>query len=503
MHPARPASPVIPSRPRPPRHRGGTTWALALLLLAPTAASAQAATETDDPTSTIQHLLATGDWHPATAGLYAERGGAPLWSRADLARLDARLDAARADGLLPHETRADERRALRATGDHAHRDLVVTDALLRLADALAGRRVDPEEIHRGHWFLTREAKRRRAQDPADLVREATEADTPASALLAALDALQVRHPEYHALRRELAGHFEIDYEAIQPASAHRSTEPATWPEAPDVAYDPREVALLRLNLERWRWLPAQFERAHVLVNVPGTRLAVRDSGQTVLEMEATIGQAEPDWQTPVLSDPIRSVSFFPTWTPTPTILRREIIPEAREDGGQSLYERGFDVYRGGRRLDPRSVDWSRARPGTYRVVQRGGPQGALGRVKFVMPNRHFILVHDTNTPEEFDAPERALSHGCVRAEDPGALADAILTRTNGWDDGRASGIIEGRPRTRGVRLRERFPVHIVYFTAWPTQSGVETYADVYGRDAELAAALGIALPEPSARVAER
>ncbi|MEM6326005.1 MAG: L,D-transpeptidase family protein, partial [Bacteroidota bacterium] len=367
---------------------------LALLLsLAPLAALAQgpAATEAASDASLLG-ILASGDWHPATAGLYAARDHAPLWSRADLARLDARLDGARADGLLPHETRSDDRRQLRAMDDPLRRDAVVTDALLRLGDALAGRRVDPEAIHDGHWFLTREAKRRRATNPADLLRRATEAEDPASTLLASLDALQPTHPEYHALRRELARHFLLNHEAIQPASVRRSGERAAWPDPTSVSVNSHEVALLRLNLERWRWLPAEFEAEHVLVNVPATRLVVRDSGQVVLDMQATIGQTEPDWQTPVISDPIRSVSFFPTWTPTPTILRREIIPQAREDGGQSLYERGFDVYRRGRKLDPRRVDWSRARPGTYRIVQRGGPLGALGRVKFVMPNRQFILV---------------------------------------------------------------------------------------------------------------
>ena len=383
----------------------------------------------------------------------------------------------------------------------------LTDALLRLADALAGRRVDPEALHDGHWFLTPEARRRRETDPADLLRDALATDDPAGAVLAALDALQPTHPEYHALRQRLRTLLTYDLSAIAPASTHRTGEAATYPEPLAAPADPREIALLRLNLERWRWLPDDFGDAHVLVNVPAGRLALRERQRQqtveVLAMDATIGRPEPDWQTPVLSDPIRSVAFFPTWTPTITIQRLEIIPQARADGGQSLYEKGFDVWRGGRRLDPREVDWDRARAGQYRIVQRGGPQGALGRVKFVMPNRHWILIHDTNTPEEFASGERALSHGCVRAEDPGALADAILARTNGWDGGRASGLIEGPSRAQGVRLRQRFPVHLVYFTAWPLADGaIATYDDVYGRDRELAAALGLDVPSAPDELAE-
>lgn len=469
----------------------------------PAADDAPAALEAADDAERVRTLLAEGAWHPALADLYTDRDHALAWPT-DHARLDARLDAASADGLLPHETRSAERRDLRTADDPVRRDLVLTDALLRLAEALAGLRVDPESIHEGHWFLTREVERRRQSDPADLVRQSLATEDPATAVLAALDALHPPHPEYHALRRELTRRLALDYAAVQPASPRTTVGEAAWPDAPAATYDPDAIARLRLNLERWRWLPHDFGDEHVLVNVPAARLRLREGARTVLDMTATVGQPEPDWQTPVLSDPIRSVAFFPTWTPTVTIQRREIIPQAREDGGQSLYDKGFDVYRGGRRMDPRDVDWSRARAGQYRIVQRGGPQGALGRVKFIMPNPYYILIHDTNTPEEFDGDERALSHGCVRAEDPGALADAILTRTNGWSSTRASEIIDGRPRSSGVRLRERFPVHIVYFTAWPGESGgVDMFGDLYGRDAELAAALGIDLGEPAVHAAER
>ncbi len=508
-----------------------TRWILAALLLMPLAPAAQGplagATGTRETVGAtpeadlVAQALASVDAFPGLAALYAERDHARIWTHPGSVRLVlARLEEARFDGLTDEYLDAASIRMLAASGaDGALRDVLLTDAVLRLTHALLGRRVDPETVHRGHWHLTPEARTRRALDPADVLREPLAADDPARATLAALRALQPRHAEYHALRQRLRDALAVDLSVIGPASTRREDTDAVYPDVPRQRRDAREIALLRLNLERWRWLPADFGAAHVLVNVPAARLMVReapaltpsgatgtrplfDSGarpsQIVLEMDATVGQPEPDWQTPVLSDPIRSVSFFPTWTPTVTIQRREIIPEARLDGGADLYARGFTVSRGGRTFDPREVDWDRARAGQYRIVQRGGPLGELGRVKFVMPNRHWILIHDTNTPEEFDDDERALSHGCVRAADPGALADAILARTNGWDAGRASGIIAGHPRSRGVRLRERFPVHIVYFTAWPSAedaSGVAYHDDVYGRDRELAAALGLALPD--------
>ena len=487
---------------------------LALLALAPAAAAqplaAAAAPEAPaeaTPEAEIRAALGAGGWHEGTAALYAARGYAPLWTeRGALWRLMARLEDARADGLAPEAVRLGDIRA--ASG--VTRDALVTDGVLRLADALAGRRVDPERVHAGHWHLTREVRRRRAQDLGGDLDDAL-ASGGAPAVLAWLDSLQPPHPEYHALRARLAEIYRLDAAAVLPAPTRFPESAAAIPDAPRQRPLSAEAARIALNLERWRWLPRDLGAAHVLVNVPGARLWLRErapeaSGvargayagsayETVLDMAATVGQTEPDWQTPVISDPIRSVQFFPTWTPTVTIQRREIIPQAREDGGAELHRRGFDVFRGRQRLDPREVDWRRARAGQYRITQRGGPLGELGRVKFVMPNRHWILIHDTHTPEEFDRPERALSHGCVRAEDPEALADAVLTRTNGWDATRASGLLRGAPRTRGVRLRRRFPVHIVYFTAWPTASGVTFPEDLYGRDAELAAALGIDLRE--------
>lgn len=471
------------------------------LLVGPGAVAQPLASSAAAPVAdvSVQDVLARGDWHRATARLYEERDHERAWTLAgDARRLMERIEASGADGLDPASLH------LQALTDArgAERDVLLTDAALRLADALAGRRVDPEEVHEGHWYLTRDGRRRRRTDTEALVGRALDAPDPASALLASLDALQPQHPEYYALRQRLGSLLSRDLPVLTPAPV-RSTDasgdiisgeiPVVHRQRPD----PAEIARLRLNLERWRWLPDDFGDEHILVNVPGTRLWLREDGgrSIALDMEATIGQPEPQWQTPVLSDPIRTVAFFPTWTPTITIQREEIIPQAREDGGQRLYDLGFDVFRGRQKLDPRRVNWDRARAGQYRIVQRGGPNGALGRVKFVMPNRHWILIHDTNTPEEFDGDERALSHGCVRAEDPEALADAILTRTNGWASDRASGLLRGAPRSRGVRLSEQFPVHIVYFTAWPLADGSIAYHDdVYGRDAELADALGLALP---------
>ena len=421
---------------------------------------------------------ALADAPPAVRDLY---DGAALWPADDLPLL-ARLAAA--DGIaltLPRDDGSPARRAAR--------DVAATEAMLGLADKLGGTRADPAALYPGRWF----APRRRA-DGAALVRRALADDQPVDALRTALGALHPPHDGYRRLRRRA--------QAIRAALAAEAARPLPAAGAggiPSLASSDRlrEAAALdriELNLERWRWLPRELGEQHIWVNVPAFELAVREgaAGATRdrLRMPATVGQTDEHWQTPVLSDRIVSVQFFPTWTPTLTIQREEILPQARADGGAELDSLGFFVERRGRRLNPREIDWERARAGQYRIVQRGGPLGRLGRVKFVMPNRHYILIHDTTSPDEFDADRRAFSHGCVRAGDVEALADEVLGLANGWEPGRASGLLRGAPRSRGVSLRKRLPVHIVYLTAEVDADGaLVLHDDLYGFDAPLANAL--------------
>ncbi|MEL6615450.1 MAG: hypothetical protein AAFQ43_06920, partial [Bacteroidota bacterium] len=171
----------------------GLWRALALALLVGPGAAAQplassaAAPAVGASDATVQEVLARGQWHPATAALYAERDHARLWTQpGDARRLTERVEASGADGLDPAALHLDALVSARG----AERDVHLTDAMLRLADALAGRRVDPESIHEGHWYLTREGRQRRQTDPAGLLRRALDTPDPTAALLAALDALQ-------------------------------------------------------------------------------------------------------------------------------------------------------------------------------------------------------------------------------------------------------------------------------------------------------------------------
>lgn len=459
---------------------------------------------TTDLTALIRTEVETASHlHPQVRTIYRERDHRPAWLHEDDARrLYDRLQRATSDGLRRTDLHLDAINALLADTSAARRaqlETRLTHAALTYAEALAGPRVAPARVHPNHWFAET-----RDQEVTEALIEAMRSPNPPQAVGTLFNRLTPLHPEYRALRRALAERLDRlhDIADVLPRGPLRGVpfaeKPGTGTESlsSELQTLTRDIRLLRLNLERWRWLPEDLGRLHVMVNVPAYTLTVREQRagrwHKALHLPATVGRTESHWQTPILSDRIRSVVFFPTWTPTVTIQREEILPQARADGGDSLAAHGFVIEQGRRHVDPREIDWSEARPGQHRIVQRGGSKNSLGRLKFVMPNAHYILIHDTHTPEEFDNARRAFSHGCVRAANAPRLAQYLLERVNGWEGDRVAEVMDGPVRTNTVPLRHSVPVHLVYFTAWVDDDGhLHTAEDLYGHDEALSRALGL------------
>jgi murein L,D-transpeptidase YcbB/YkuD len=249
---------------------------------------------------------------------------------------------------------------------------------------------------------------------------------------------------------------------------------------------------LLVNLERWRWLPADLGARHVRVNLPAFTLEAVEAGQPVLRMRVIIGME--DWQTPVLSDRVEYLVLNPTWHVPRRIAAEEVLPKLQEDPGAAA-KLGVKVRRGdtGEPVDPGSVDWSGDGAG-YRFHQDPGPSNPLGPVKFVFPNRFAIYLHGTPNPKPFALAQRALSHGCVRVEEPLALAAFFLAGQEGGDEGALAQAI-GRGKERRVALAEPVPVHLFYWTAYVDAEGRLHFApDLYRRDAPLERALGLERP---------
>jgi murein L,D-transpeptidase YcbB/YkuD len=250
---------------------------------------------------------------------------------------------------------------------------------------------------------------------------------------------------------------------------------------------------LRANLERWRWQPRDFGRRNVRVDVPQFRLRTFDGPRANLEMRAVVGCR--GWRTPLLHSAIGELVLNPAWNVPRSILVKEMIPKARRDSG--YFERHglrLTEVRGGdrRRVDPRSIDWSRVDPArtTLRARQPAGPKNPLGRVKFLFPSSYGVYLHGTPGRAAFDRPVRSLSHGCVRIEDELALARFALAPDATWSAERLDAALQQGPEQR-VALSEPLPVHLLYFTAEVDANGsLSLAADPYGWDARLIAALG-------------
>jgi murein L,D-transpeptidase YcbB/YkuD len=196
-------------------------------------------------------------------------------------------------------------------------------------------------------------------------------------------------------------------------------------------------------------------------------------------------------QTPIFAADLKYIVFNPTWAVPRSIVINEMLPAIKADSGY-LASGGYDLLdSNGRRVDPVTVDWARITGSQFRygLVQRPGPANALGRVKFMLPNEHAVYLHDTPARQLFSLAGRTFSHGCVRAEDPLALAALLLDDQAQWDRAAIDATV-GRGVTRTVFLSKPLRVFLLYWTAEPAvNGGVSFFDDVYQRDGKLLAAL--------------
>ena len=225
------------------------------------------------------------------------------------------------------------------------------------------------------------------------------------------------------------------------------------------------IGEIKLNLDRWRWLPHDLGDLFVLVNVAGFELEVVENDRVIETMNVVVGQ--PGWKTPIFADTIEQIVLNPSWNVPPSIAQQEILPALARDPG--YLERNNMV---------------RTRDGGFRQVP--GPDNALGKYKFAFPNADNIYLHDTPAKQLFSRSQRAFSHGCIRLQRPKDLAELLAVKaTRASPQEIANKVASGREQ--GVRLTRPVPVYIVYFTAWVDEAGVTRfYHDVYGHDQKLA-----------------
>jgi murein L,D-transpeptidase YcbB/YkuD len=245
---------------------------------------------------------------------------------------------------------------------------------------------------------------------------------------------------------------------------------------------------LRLSLERARWFARNLGDDFVLVNIAGARTYVLKNGDTLWTTRSITGS---DYRkTPVFRDAITYMEINPTWTVPTSIFLKDKLPIIRNDPGY-LARNGYSVRdTEGRTVPASAVNWNASNPGVT-LVQRPGPDNALGLIKFMFPNKHSVYLHDTNDRSLFDRNERNLSSGCIRVEYPFELADMLMEGAPNWSRERLNSILESGETTR-IELPEPIPVLLTYWTAWVENGEVHFREDIYERDEPVLRALNAA-----------
>jgi L,D-transpeptidase YcbB len=261
----------------------------------------------------------------------------------------------------------------------------------------------------------------------------------------------------------------------------------------------QRVLELQLALERWRWIPPDFPRPPVVVNIPEFKLrAYGDDLHVALSMRVVVGKSYKH-QTPVFANQVRFVFFRPYWNVPPSIQRSELVPKIRKDPSY-LAKHNYEVVNNASQVvtDGAVSDAVLAQlaSGSLRIRQRPGPDNALGPAKFVFPNEYNVYLHGTPAQQFFAKARRDFSHGCIRVEDPAALAAWLLQGKPEWTTDRIKEAMNGTEQVQ-VNLDKPVPVLIFYSTAVVEPDGeVDFFDDIYGHDADLEQVLAKGYPYP-------
>lgn len=519
--------------------------ALAAALLVPITASGQVI-EITPATPLAAAVRAAAEAAPADVrNVYAPAGFQPLWTRngaptAQARTLIARFEGAQAKALDPADYDAGQWQhrvqSLRDDAGVAAFDVALTTTLLRYASDLRAGRVNPREVE-----FELDAASKRMYLPALASQLATAAD-----VAAVLDSIEPQHREY----RRLLGALER-YRALA-AQPVQEPLPVVAKLAPGAEYAalPQLAAILRLHgdlqsavvptgrtyegeivaavkrfqsrhglepdgiigrttfaqlnvplsrrvqqiewaIERWRWVPERTGGPAIIVNIPEFRLHAEDpaSGDE-LTMRVVVGKSGAN-KTPVFSSELKHVVFRPYWNVPPSIQRGEILPKLTRDASYLARNR-YELVAGSGANAGTAVNADvirQVRNGSLRVRQKPGTGNALGLVKFLFPNDNNVYLHSTPQQELFGRTRRDFSHGCIRVEDPIALAEWTLRSTE-WDGEKIRAAVNGKRDDVYVRVERPVTVMILYATAAAGEDGtVQFFDDIYGHDVQLASVL--------------
>ncbi len=233
-------------------------------------------------------------------------------------------------------------------------------------------------------------------------------------------------------------------------------------------------ALIRANMDRWRWLQRDLGKYYLLTNVPEFQLRLTVDNEVIRTYRTVVGKPGRT-ATPQLAEIVENVVFNPTWTVPQSIVVGEGLGPALLANPARAARENYKV--------------TKAKDGTIYVVQQPGDGNSLGRMKIDMPNEHAIYLHDTPAKALFNTAVRAYSHGCIRTERAVELGMTMAILAAGKTPQEVTDIFLSGQYTK-VPLTTQFPVYLTYFTMASDINGkMGTFRDIYGRDAPVLASL--------------
>ncbi len=249
---------------------------------------------------------------------------------------------------------------------------------------------------------------------------------------------------------------------------------------------------IEVNMERLRWILANKEQRSIVINIANFELYVVENDQSMLPMRVVVGK--PFWNTPVFTAKMTHLIINPTWNVPDSIARKEILKKVKKDHDY-LAKQNMKVLRGWgpgeETIDPDTIDWSQisANRLSYRFRQEPGPLNPLGKLKFVLPNKFDVYLHDTPAKRLFLENVRTLSHGCIRVEKPLELAAYLLQGDPRWTREKILAAMQ-KGTEQKVLIPRPLNVHFLYLTAWVDEGGTLQFRnDIYERDKLLDEAL--------------
>ena len=248
---------------------------------------------------------------------------------------------------------------------------------------------------------------------------------------------------------------------------------------------------IKVNMERSRWVLEGELNEFIIVNIARYQMYYSDSGQVTYTSKVMVGKDEK--QTPVFRDNMEYVVFNPTWTLPQSISSTETLPKLQRDSLYMQKNNMVIINAKGEVQSDSGLVWSDYTEDYFPFIirQEPGPKNALGRVKFLFPNKYAIYLHDTPSRYLFAKEERAFSHGCIRLQNPLDFSEFLLSKQDtNWTMDSIRTVLDSA-QTMSVRLKKKIPVYLMYWTAGINEDGRLFFVpDIYGRDERILRALG-------------